>query len=385
MEFKDKSYNRELLLLNFKINNVPNSKCPTIKISFEVKNIGTDNAYTIFYPSCKIMIFNDITIDTLLYPRRSSWYTKSEHEPETGELGLTGSANLVPGTSLKFEKIICLAPHVLSSINEKLEQYPVTERKIDLYAEIILPTVQFGKDSQGLDILEYKGGILHKFEIRDEIEGNEWLRWLRSWRYNIGLISVPDHVAQEINKLMRSMGFLKEWEVISALLRDVNKDYKLSLLRGNAEQPTLKNKVHELLDNSKKRIYAAVQSIDTEILNDVLEALKRGVDVRIVIWEPDKGWFGRKRNSKVMALKKLKDKIEIRVNTDIHCRMLLADGEVLIGSMDLDKQGLSVHDNLAIYTNDSTIVKRTEEEFYKIYDDSQDLQGWLNSKNLKLQ
>lgn len=384
MEFKDKSYNRELLLLNFKITNISRSKYPSVKMSFEVKNIGKDNAHTIFYPSCKIMIFNDITIDTLLYPRRSSWYTKSEHEPETGKLGLTGSANLFPGTSLKFEKIMCLAPHILSSINEKLEQYPATERNVDLYIEIIIPTVQFGKDSEGLDILEYKGGILHKFEFQDKIEGNEWLRWLKSWRYNIGLISVPDNVAQEINKLMRSMGFLKEWEVISALLRDVNKDYKLSLLRGNAEQSVLKNKVHELLKNSKKRIYAAVQVIDTEIVEDIIGAEKRGVDIKIVIWEPNKKWFEYRRDSKAMALKKLKDKADIRINTDIHCRMLLVDDEVLIGSMDLDKQGLSVHDNLAIYTSDSAIVKRTEEEFYKMYDDSQDLQGWLNSKNIKL-
>jgi len=172
---------------------------------------------------------------------------------------------------------------------------------------------------------------------------------------------------------MKKMGFIKEWEVISFMLRNLEETPRSVLIRGTATEPVLKDRIKYKIKNAKNTLYIAVQVIDTELLREIIDALNRRVDVKMVIATPKKKWFEYTRDARGLALKELNKFLKVRVKEDLHCRMLIVDEKVIVGSMDLDRQGLTVHDNIAIETNDPTVVERAKEEFNRIFQESKDL------------
>jgi phosphatidylserine/phosphatidylglycerophosphate/cardiolipin synthase-like enzyme len=63
----------------------------------------------------------------------------------------------------------------------------------------------------------------------------------------------------------------------------------------------------------------------------------------------------------------------VKLKEGFHGRMIVADNFLILGSVDLDKQGLTVHDNLAIETDEPTAVERAKELFNEILNESEDL------------
>lgn len=85
---------------------------------------------------------------------------------------------------------------------------------------------------------------------------------------------------------------------------------------------------------------------------------------------------------KDFGFNKLLGKVQIRLKEGFHGRMVIADNLLLVGSMDLDNQGLSVHDNLSIQTNDATALTRSKELFSEIFGESNVIR--TSSKHTKI-
>ena len=63
--------------------------------------------------------------------------------------------------------------------------------------------------------------------------------------------------------------------------------------------------------------------------------------------------------------------IRARFKSDFHGRMLIIDDMLIIGSADLDSQGLTVHNNIAIQSDSSTAVQRSLEIFHELERESE--------------
>lgn len=81
------------------------------------------------------------------------------------------------------------------------------------------------------------------------------------------------------------------------------------------------------------------------------------------------------RNAKGIGFSNLINRVQIRSKEGFHGRMIIADDSVMIGSflVDLDNQGLTVHDNLAMQTDETAAVARAKEIFYELFNESKKL------------
>jgi len=319
--------------------------------------VSSDKIYALLPAQCEVKAECHLVDRAIICPRPSQWFVGNVKEDN---LGVTSSGEIEGGNELRFNGLIVLKPYALRLINELVEK----RKGINFALEILLPAIQlFVKENNAT----FGGIVLNKFEISYRIDRDTWFDWLRTWGYSTTLIQIPTELARKLQELTKEVGYLKEWEVISAALRHFNLEkQKIMLLRGNVRIPHLKNIVQDLLKRAKNRIYIAVQVIDTELLNEIIDAINRGVDVRIVIAEPKKDWLENPRDVREVALKELSKHIRILTKPDLHMRMLIVDDGVLVGSMDLDRQGLTVHDNIAVYTDSPEILHRALEEFVNI-------------------
>ena len=352
-----KRYERELKFSDFKIEGDFSIPVPTLRISFHIRNISSGKVYAVLPALCKVKANYLLVGEVIMYPHPGGWFVGDVKEKN---LGVTSSGEIMGGETLNFNGILMLKPYVLGHINEHLEEH----KNINFGLEILLPAMRLEVKENGT---AFSGMVLNKFETFYRIDRDTWFDWLRSWGYSTTLIHVPTEIAAKLRELTKKAGYLKEWEVISAALRQFNLEgQKVTLLRGNVRNPLLKKVIQDLLERAKNRIYIAVQIIDTELLDKIIEAVKRGIDVRIIIAEPRREWISRPKDARGVALRELSNYVRIRTKSDLHMRMLIIDDEVLVGSMDLDRQGLTVHDNIAVYTDSPEILHKALEEFDNI-------------------
>ena len=353
----EKRYERELKFFNFKIEGDFSIPIPTLRISFHIRNISSSKVYAVLPALCKVKANYLLVDEVIMYPHPSGWFVGDVRE---NNLGVTSSGEIMRGETLNFNGILMLKPYVLGHINEHLEK----RKDINFIIEILLPAMRLEVKENDMT---FSGMVLNKFETFYRIDRDTWFDWLRTWGYSTTLIHVPADIATKLQELARKAGYLKEWEVISAALRQFNLEgQKVILLRGNVRSPLLKKVIQDLLERAKNRIYIAVQIIDTELLDKIIEAVKRGVDVRIIIAEPRREWISRPKDARGIALRELSNYVRIQTKSDLHMRMLIIDDEVLVGSMDLDRQGLTVHDNIAVYTDNPETLHKALEEFDNI-------------------
>jgi phosphatidylserine/phosphatidylglycerophosphate/cardiolipin synthase-like enzyme len=172
---------------------------------------------------------------------------------------------------------------------------------------------------------------------------------------------------------MKKYGYLKEWEVISRAVYNLDSlpAATISLKRSNPSDNTLRDNLRDLMAKSRRILYIAVQIIDTSYMNEIIDAAKRNVDVRVIVGRWDPAWtHGRDR--KGIAIESfLKEGIRIRLKKDFHVRMIVVDDNLFVGSLDLDAQGLSAHDNLTIETTDITTLSRAREIFLELENTSE--------------
>jgi phosphatidylserine/phosphatidylglycerophosphate/cardiolipin synthase-like enzyme len=142
------------------------------------------------------------------------------------------------------------------------------------------------------------------------------------------------------------------------------------LRRSNSFDRALSERIKRLIVDSRRYIYIAVQTIDGTFSDDIAKAARRNVEVKIIISPLKKEWIHPK-SAKMKVLADLSPYCEIKIKNDWHGRMIIVDDKLIIGSLDLDNQGLTVQDNLVIETDEETAVERAKEIFYELASESQ--------------
>jgi hypothetical protein len=94
-------------------------------------------------------------------------------------------------------------------------------------------------------------------------------------------------------------------------------------------------------------------------------ATGRNVQVKIILGRLRAEW-NRPIDPKLTALKDLSKYVEIKTKVDWHGRMIIVDDRLIVGSLDLDRQGLTVHDNVVFETDDQTTIQKAKELFFDI-------------------
>ena len=127
--------------------------------------------------------------------------------------------------------------------------------------------------------------------------------------------------------------------------------------RSNSSDRALSEQIKRLIVDSRRYIYIAVQTIDGTFSDDIIKAARRNVQVKIIVGPLDKQPKGP-RNPIIKALTDLDKCSELKIKDDWHGRMIIVDDKLIVGSLDLDRQGLTVHDNVVIETDEETAVER---------------------------
>lgn len=108
-------------------------------------------------------------------------------------------------------------------------------------------------------------------------------------------------------------------------------------------------------------------------MQEIIEVVKRKVDVKIVIGMFDKAKWNHQKERHWIAAEAILRVTKIKIKRDYHGRMLIADDVLIVGSADIDSQGLQVHENIVAQTDEQTAVIRAKQIFEELYNSSEDL------------
>jgi phosphatidylserine/phosphatidylglycerophosphate/cardiolipin synthase-like enzyme len=147
----------------------------------------------------------------------------------------------------------------------------------------------------------------------------------------------------------------------------------VNVLRGSPSSQLFREKLKDIISSVKKYLFIVVTTIDNSLANEIIQAVNRGADVKIVVGSFDSSILKQSRTAKGVGFRNLINRVQIRSKEGFHGRMIIADDSVMVGSVDLDNQGLTVHDNLAIQTDEVTAVARAKEIFYELFNESKKL------------
>lgn len=338
-----------------------------IVTSFDLVNKSTDKLYSMLYCICKLKVRNSVIGTFLIEPHSGTWQNQGEVQivPEE-QSGSTSDVNLAPAGRIRFERYHMVSADFLRVTNAEFDHQLPGQRFVQFDVELYVYATQYRNDGETFGASE--GNFVTSFIFSRRIEENEWLNWIRSIGYRTTLISVPQNLANKIDALAKERGMLKEWELISMSLESFSKNTPtMAILRGDSATQRLKGVIAEMIDRANKRIHIAVQYIDTTLLPELkLAATNRKVDMKLLTVDPEPRIFNT-RNPKATALREIASFGQIRTSRELHSRMVLTESDVIVGSMDLDVQGLTFHENIAMMTNDVTAVSSASQEFNEMF------------------
>jgi PLD-like domain len=357
---------------------------PFVDVSFNIKNKSDTQIQTLFSAHCEINLAGSAMLDMMLPPGPldGRWLggNVAQHAEIDGYVNSMSvskdpiKTNMPTVDVIHFQSRAKLSNYTLIAINNAFEQDATIDR-LKLDVRIIMPTLLFTNPTA----LVSAGGRIIKFETTDQLSRRDWMQWLQSWGYQTTLMYLPTSVYEEIKTQMRERGYTKEWEAVYAAMRSLKKStVNVNLLRGNSYSMIFEDRIRDRILNSKKDLFMIMTVIDTTLVNEIEQTAKRGVDVKLIIGTrlDKKEMHGK--NGKYLALTRLKKILNVKLKEGFHGRMIVADNYLIVGSVDLDRQGLTVHDNLAIETDEPTAVNRAKELFYDVLGESEDLS--LDSK-----
>ena len=117
--------------------------------------------------------------------------------------------------------------------------------------------------------------------------------------------------------------------------------------------------IHELISKASNELVMTVYVITSmDIVDDLRNALERGVGVEIYLYSEEK----QEENDAVLSILKLKDEFDYlklyRIKEEmLHAKVLVADGDkVLSGSANFTFSGMFKNYELGFLVNDSTIA-----------------------------
>lgn len=369
----------ELVLANFIVDKlyIHNSE-PFIKISFEIKSKDNNQIYTLYSGHCEIRSGSFIIANTSVVPDPDRWIGGQSGALEVPSfinglnISMDSQSTIPTKSSMMFTAVASLSSDVLMLINNEFECDPSSTDALPLNAEIRIPTMIFIEENR--QIIP-RGGAVLKFNVEYQLSRKNWLQWIGSWGYKTTLMYLPTDIYSKIKELALRMGYTKEWEVVAMALRNPEPLGLNTVRRSHSSDRALSERIKTLIVNSRRYLYIAVQTIDGTFSDDIVKAAKRDVQVKIIIGplRSDKQSIGS-RNPIIKALSELNKYSDIKIKDDWHGRMIIVDGELIVGSLDLDRQGLTVHDNVVTETDEQTVVERAKEIFYELASQSRPLE-----------
>jgi len=142
------------------------------------------------------------------------------------------------------------------------------------------------------------------------------------------------------------------------------------LITNTPEEHQLTDKIRRLIDNAKQELLL-VGWIDTEFLEELKNAKKRGVEIKIITKTPDKGSPAAAQTAFPRLIKLLGVK-SIGLNPRRHSRLLVVDNEFcIIGSADFTTHSAKSNFEGAIFTNNPKLIDDAKIHFYAIWNDTE--------------
>src|SRR5207248_1796240 len=105
-----------------------------------------------------------------------------------------------------------------------------------------------------------------------------------------------------------------------------------------------KSKVFETIDTAKKTLYVYNQSLDDpDTLTHLLDAKKRGVDVKVLLGDQPIPRIGPKNAPAVKALKAAGIDVEYLTRSYLHAKGIYSESEAFFGSQNFTNGGLGTN------------------------------------------
>lgn len=349
-------FERKIDVKSVEISPVKESIYPSIKVVFLIENKST--CKIIGFPAiCKFKWEGFEIGESIAFESLGGLSTSVS----VSGSGYLQSSIISQNRTIGYSSVFQFRPEVFGFIVKTLEgRYPGS-RDITLDIEICFPFITQDSSSPPR---EPPYSLNLWLTHHHKIDESEWYGWIKSWGVNIDWIYLPTDMAGKLRELREKLGLASEWEVISEMLKQ-SAGLKPSpmLFLENA-----KEKIEELIDTATKQIFIMCEVIDTTISQRIIDSFKRGVDVKVLLPPLEKL---RARKSVKKAIDDLKrGGIEIRENSYVHARFLIADDKTIVGSTDLDLHGLTVHLNASIFTANPTVINGLKMFFNEVWDKS---------------
>lgn len=152
---------------------------------------------------------------------------------------------------------------------------------------------------------------------------------------------------------------LNSWKTTHSLLVNISKT-----------RTQLTDSLIESLIASKKEVLVTGW-IGSYIIPHLKRCHDRGVEVKIVTHKPELAEGSRGAKDKAMAFAELSRFLSpdlIRILGSCHARMVLVDEVVaFVGSMDLDSEALAERDEMAVMSNDPTVIGNARTAFQELF------------------
>ena len=140
------------------------------------------------------------------------------------------------------------------------------------------------------------------------------------------------------------------------------------------EDNVAKNVIETILNQASKYVYIMTPYliVDSELTNSIINASKRGVDVRIITpYIPDKKFIQTMTRSSYKQLMEAGVKLFEYKPGFIHSKVFLADDEIgVIGTVNLDYRSLTHHFENAVYIYKAKVLEEVKGDFDKTFEES---------------
>jgi cardiolipin synthase A/B len=201
---------------------------------------------------------------------------------------------------------------------------------------------------------------------------------------------VVDEINREFDKAWDRAGWLGDWGSLFSFAADeVNQSmsgYPLRLIYTRPGQQEIFDLQRQAIRRSQEHIYIEnAYFTDDTLLQELIEARRRGVDVRVIIpLETDRGVITR--NIAVAANIMLEHGIRVYIYPGFtHAKAAIYDGWACVGSANLDRLSLRINQEINIATSEPRAVEELMKELFEPdFDKSRELtepfpQQWNDS------
>ena len=124
--------------------------------------------------------------------------------------------------------------------------------------------------------------------------------------------------------------------------------------------PNMPEAFYTVAERAQKELYIISPYTSEESLEKVLEHVKPGVSVKIIV----------KREGDYVKARKVAEKrkkVEVKLGSKVHCKFLVNEEELLISSANISEQGFEKWFEIGIVTNDPNVVNKAREFFLALW------------------